>query len=173
METAILVLAAVAAAALVASAVLLVALLRQRGRSRADLEAVLAHARAETGELRRRLEALTERIERPAPGEAEFVITSVGEAVPATEPLEVPDRLVLGATLGEPLVKAAAFTHGVRRALSAESRNRIRFAMRQEARRSRRERRREMKAAWRAHQARFRESRLGEAQRADGLVDPA
>ncbi len=166
METAILVLAAVAAAALVAAVVLLVALLRQRGRSRADLEAVLAHSRAETGELRRQLEELAGRVERPAPAEAEFVITSVGDAVPDAE--AVPDRLVLGATLGEPLVKAAAFTHGVRRALSAESRNRIRFAMRQEVRRSRRERRREMKAAWRAHQARFRE-----AQRADGLVDPA
>ncbi len=172
METASTVLAAVAAAALVASAILLVALLRQRGRSRADLEAVLAHARAETEELRRQLEELAGRIERPAaPAEAEFVITSVGEPRPdgvQPGPLEVPDRLVLGATLGGPLVKAAAFTHGLRRALSAESRNRIRFAMRQEVRRSRRERRREMKAAWRLHQARFRET-----QRSDGLADPA
>lgn len=168
METAILVLAAVAAAALVASAILLVALLRQRGRARTDLEAVLSRSRSETEDLRRQLDELAGRIARtPAEtAEAEFVITSVGEPEPETT--EVPDRLVLGATLGEPLVKAAAFTHGLRRALSAESRNRIRFAMRQEVRRSRRDRRRAMKAAWRAHQARF-----AEGQGADGLVDPA
>lgn len=172
METAILVLSVVATAALLASAILLVALLRQRGRSRADLEAALAaglaDARAETEELRRQLDRLAGRIESAVgPAEAEFVITSVGASRP--EPTDVPDRLVLGATLGEPLVKAAAFTHGIRRALSAESRNRIRFAMRQEVRRSRRERRREMKAAWREHQARFRD-----AQRSsDGLADPA
>lgn len=165
METAILVLAAVAAAALVASTILLLALLRQRGRARSDLEATLARSQAETAGLRRQLDELAGRIERPS-AEAEFVITSVGR--PEPEAVEVPDRLVLGATLGEPLVRAAAFTHGLRRALSAESRNRIRFAMRQEVRRSRRERRREMKAAWRQHQARFREG-----QGADGLVDPA
>ena len=46
----------------------------------------------------------------------------------------VPDRVVLSATVGEPLVKAVAFGHGVRRALSAESRNRIWFEMRREVR---------------------------------------
>jgi hypothetical protein len=42
-------------------------------------------------------------------------------------------------------VKVAAFTHGVRRALSAESRNRIWFEMRREVRAARRRRRRLVK----------------------------
>jgi hypothetical protein len=60
---------------------------------------------------------------------------------------------VLSATLGEPLVRVVSLGHGVRRALSAESRNRIRFEVRREARRSRKQRRREMKDAWRRERA--------------------
>ena len=41
----------------------------------------------------------------------------------------------------ESVLKAASLTHGVRRALAPETRNRIRFAMKQETKRSRRERR--------------------------------
>ncbi len=66
------------------------------------------------------------------------------------EPLPtVPDRVVLSATLGEPLVKAVALGHGVRRALAPQTRNRIRFAMRREVKRARKVRRREMREAWR------------------------
>ncbi len=43
------------------------------------------------------------------------MITDAGE--PEAEP-NVPDRVVLSATLGEPLVKVVAFGHGLRRALS-------------------------------------------------------
>jgi len=50
-------------------------------------------------------------------------------------------------------VKVVAFGHGVRRALSAESRNRIWFEMRREVRRARKQRRREMKDALRRMQA--------------------
>ena len=53
----------------------------------------------------------------------------------------MPDRLVLTATFGAPLVKVAAFGHGVRRALSPENRNRIWFEMRKEVRTSRKRRR--------------------------------
>jgi hypothetical protein len=63
---------------------------------------------------------------------------------------------VLSATLGEPLVKAAAFGHGVRRALSAESRNRIWFEMRREVRASRRRRRQLRKRLEREYRARLR-----------------
>jgi hypothetical protein len=45
----------------------------------------------------------------------------------------------------ESVVKVAALAHGVRRALSPQSRNRIRFEMRREVKRSRRERRRSAK----------------------------
>jgi hypothetical protein len=65
---------------------------------------------------------------------------------------------VLSATLGEPLVKTAAFAHGVRRALSAESRNRIWFEVRREVRASRRRRRQLRKRLDREHRARLRSS---------------
>ena len=65
----------------------------------------------------------------------------------------MPDRVVLSATVGEPLVKVVSFGHGLRRALSPESRNRIWFEVRREVRRARKQRRREMKEAWRRMQA--------------------
>lgn len=79
----------------------------------------------------------------------------VAEAIPGSgepdlaEPRAVADQLVLSATLGEPLLRAAALGHGVRRALSAEARNRIWFEVRREVRRTRKQRRRDMKAAYR------------------------
>jgi hypothetical protein len=133
-----------AATGLLLLAVLLTLLLRGRAESRRDLAA----AAAETAELRRRLDALTEQLERSAERErqraveAAYVITDAGADRP--EP-NVPDRVVLSATVGEPLVKVVSFGHGLRRALSAESRNRIWFEMRREVRASRRRRRREMK----------------------------
>ena len=135
---------ALAAAGLLLLAVLLTLLLRSRAESRR----ALAAAAAETAELRRRLDALTEQLEHSAEVEREraaqaaYVITDAGEERP--EP-NVPDRVVLSATVGEPLVKVVSFGHGLRRALSAESRNRIWFEMRREVRASRRRRRREMK----------------------------
>lgn len=71
---------------------------------------------------------------------AEFLITDVG-STPTNPAAEVSSRLVLSATVGEPLVRMASFVYGVRRALTAENRNRIRFEMRREIRRSRKARR--------------------------------
>ncbi|HET7388939.1 MAG TPA: hypothetical protein VFJ19_20000 [Nocardioidaceae bacterium] len=51
--------------------------------------------------------------------------------------------------LGESLVRIVSFGYGVARALSPESRNRIRFAMGREVKRARKQRRREQRAAWR------------------------
>jgi len=132
-------LAAVAGAAAMLLLVSLVLVVSRRRRSRADLEAMLDAAHRESDHLRLRLEELTSRPAELEP--AEFVITHVGEPEDPGAQLAVSDRLVLSATLGEPLVKAAAFSHGVRRALSAESRNRIWFEMRREVRASRRRRR--------------------------------
>ncbi len=132
--------------------VLLALLVRGRAESRRELAATVA----ETTELRRRLDELTEQLERTVesdrgrPGESAYVITDAGESRP--EPT-VPDRVVLSATVGEPLVKVVSFGHGLRRALSAESRNRIWFEVRREVRRARKQRRREMKEAWRRMQA--------------------
>lgn len=151
------ILGAVAGAAVTLALVGLVVLLRRR--SQVDLVAQIEAANREVDDLRLRLDVAHARLEghtgrrqeqRPEPAsDRPFVITDVGEAAvlfgtpaeQAPDPVQVPDRLVLSATLGGPLVKAAAFTHGVRRALSAENRNRIRFQMRQEVRAARKRRR--------------------------------
>ncbi|MBW8750220.1 MAG: hypothetical protein JF565_02205 [Propionibacteriales bacterium] len=155
-------LAACAGAAATLLLVAVVALLTRRRRRRVDLEAMLAASQREVDDLRHRLDELTggrpayleELFAAPstpsAPQQAEFVITHVGESGldPARLPddaVAVPDRLVLSATVGEPLVKVAAFSHGVRRALSARSRNRIWFEMRSEVRAARKRRRRLVK----------------------------
>ncbi|HEX2894722.1 MAG TPA: hypothetical protein VHO29_12050 [Marmoricola sp.] len=155
---------AVGAAAILAVVTVLV--LRGR-RSRADLEEMLLAARRETDELRRRLDELTGDRRTDAPvarshreATEAFVITHVGDPdevdQSALSASPVPDRLVLSATLGEPLVKVAAFSHGVRRALSPESRNRIWFEVRREVRASRRRRRALRKRLEREYRANLR-----------------
>lgn len=140
----------------------LVVLLRRRNRTRADLEAMLAAAQRESDDLRARLEELSARPEQ----QAAFVITDAGMshelAVPDPEQVRVPDRLVLSATVGAPLVKVAAFSHGLRRALSAESRNRIWFEMRREVRAARKRRRRLLKEYQRQLRSDERAGELGE-----------
>jgi hypothetical protein len=145
--------AGLAGAAAMLLLVTVVLLATRRRRSRVDLQAQLESALAENDDLRRRLDVLT-RPQVAVPEPADFVITHVGE--PDPEPQAVPDRLVLSATLGVPLVKAAAFSHGVRRALSAESRNRIWFEMRREVRAARRQRRQLRKQLEREYRARLR-----------------
>ncbi|MCW2780815.1 MAG: hypothetical protein JWR35_1264 [Marmoricola sp.] len=139
-----------AAVALVIAGVLVATLLSDRRAIRRHLD----QSRAETDELRRRLDEIGRQLaDRTAAEKAkppvEFLITDAGELVAADQLTAVPDRLVLSATLGEPLVKVVALGHGVRRALSAESRNRIWFEMRKEVRRARKQRRRDVKAAMR------------------------
>jgi hypothetical protein len=95
---------------------------------------------------------------------AAFVITRVGgpdedqvpaaDAVPVAHPID--GRLFADIVARETVVKAAGWTYGLRRALSPESRNRIRFEVRQETRRAGRERRAEMKQALREFRARER-----------------
>jgi len=131
------------------------------------LLAVLLHTRAErrrsraqdtAGEqldaLRARVDELTEELRRsrsttPAVlPSSEFVITTAGLSESETAPTRpVSDRAVLSVTLGEPVVKLAALGYGIRRALSAESRNRISFEMRREVKRARKERRRAARRA--------------------------
>ncbi|MEO7352616.1 MAG: hypothetical protein ABIR34_13950 [Marmoricola sp.] len=160
METPVLIAGAVVV--LIFLACVLAVVLRSRAESRRELVA----AQAETAELHERLDRLAEVLERQSStmirvDDPAYVITDAGE--PAREP-NVPDRVVLSATMGEPLVKAVAFGHGLRRALSAESRNKIWFEVRREVRRARKQRRREMKLAWRRMHA---EDRAAEASSAD------
>jgi hypothetical protein len=150
--------------------VLLVAVLRLRAagaRSRADLSALqervtrlgsrpVAEPRTEED---RTEEPGTEapRTEEPAAGPAEFVITDLGTRVePEPEPVHLDGATFADIVLKETVVKAASLAHGVRRGLAPETRNRIRFQMRQEVRRARRQRRADLKAAQRDLHARQR-----------------
>jgi len=156
---------AVAAAALPAVAGACVLAARAGRRSRAELQRQLVTAREDVLVLTDRLEALaaevveTRRVaeERAARREvAPFVITGVVaepdelappreaqlvHAIEAGRPQWVPAK-----PLREGLVKTVAFGHGVRRALSPDNRDRVLLEMRAEVRRSRRQRKAELKA---------------------------
>jgi hypothetical protein len=148
-------------------AALVVALLALLLTVQAHRRAARAEALAES--LAQRVEVLETPVaeaSRPAAGQASdvreadaFVITEVGapgthEAVPVAQ--DIDGRLFADIVARETVVKAASWTAGLRRALAAESRNRIRFAMRQETRRAGRERRSEMRQALREFRARER-----------------
>lgn len=116
-------------------------------RGRARERSLLAAAQRDVDVLRTRVDELSAELtaSRAAavndPGSAEYLITTAGDPVEPDLP-QVPERAVLSVTLGEPLVKLAAFGYGLRRALSPESRNRIAFEMRREVKRARKARRR-------------------------------
>jgi hypothetical protein len=135
---------------------LVVALLRLRAagaRSRAEVEAL--RERLETLELRRSDEG---RHAASPSDPVEYVITDLGApgAEPAPEPPPLDAPAFTDLLLKETVVKAASFAHGVRRGLAPATRNRIRFEMRQEVRRSRKQRRSDLKAAQRDLRARQR-----------------
>jgi len=99
-------------------------------------------------------------VRRGAPG-AEFVITHLGEVeVPAATCAPVRVSLTgpafADALVRESVVHTASFVHGLRRALAPETRNRIRFEMRRELKRTRKQRRLEAKVALREYRARHR-----------------
>ena len=146
MNTATIIAAAAAALVIVVVIVFAVVLRRQQRHHREELAQVLEASRAETAGLNRRIDDLVASQEslRARATSAGLLITDAGEPV-----TQVEDRVVVSATLGAPLVKAAATAHGLRRALSPETRNRIFFEMRREVRRARKQRKREMRAAWR------------------------
>ena len=151
---AIAVLAAVAAVAVLGLVVAVTTSVSARRR----LEHELRTSRESEERLRARVEELSRAVEvadphhAPAPDQ-EFVITSLGDVSPAPadqdgrapEGLSGPAFASLAAR--ESLIRLVSLGHGVRRALSAESRNRIRFEVGREIRRSRKVRRREVKEA--------------------------
>ena len=135
----------VAAAALAAVALLLalvVALVVSGRRTRAELAAT---RRAQT-ELLERVDALavTSAARHPDVEAAEFVITDVGRDTSVDDgpdtsgpaPGRIDGRLFADIVARETVVKAASWSSGLRRALSAENRNRIRFEVRRETRRA-------------------------------------
>ncbi|MFC4786182.1 hypothetical protein ACT8ZV_17005 [Nocardioides sp. MAHUQ-72] len=137
-----------------------------RVRSRTDRE--LAAARAEASSLRARVEEIEHRLAADAQAprreleghEArEYVITHLGDPEPDAgrdlTPPEIDRALFADLVLRETVVKAASLTHGVRRALAPETRNRIRFEVRREVKRARKQRRadtREARRDWAARQ---------------------
>jgi hypothetical protein len=156
---------AVAAAAVLAAAGACVLAVRSGRRSRAELQHQLVAAREDVLALTDRLEAVAAEVvqarriaeEQVARKElASFVITGVvAEPDGVTTPREA--QLVHAIEAGTPhwvpakplreaLVRTVALGHGVRRALSPDKRDRILLEMRAEVRRSRRQRKAEMKA---------------------------
>lgn len=145
-----------------AGVVALVALLlAARARARAVRAESLARDLAE------RIEALASpATEAPAPpvDATTYVITHLDDegitpagrrdAAPLARPID--GRLFADVVAREAVVSAASWSHGLRRALSPEARNRVRFAVRQETRLAGRERRAEMKQALREFRARER-----------------
>lgn len=144
--------AALVLVALVAT--LLLVLVRERSRARTELAAT----RAEAAELRARIEALAVQMAASRRQPEEYVITHLGEDglltdegfEPGAERLPQPaeridGKLFADLVLRETVVKAAALGHGVRRAMAPETRNRIRFEIRREVKRSRKERKDEFK----------------------------
>jgi hypothetical protein len=152
------------AAGAVALAALLVALVSWR-----VARGALAQSRAHADRLAEREQvtaAAAAPSADPAPGLASYVITDL-HAEPAppapVEPARIDGRLFTDIVAREAVVKAAAWTHGVRRALSAETRNRIRFQVRQQAKQARRDRKVEMREALREYRARNRPTDEGDA----------
>lgn len=151
------------AAGVVALVALLVALRAHRRASRA--EAAVA-AVADRVALLDRPAADVARETAEDPGVGSYVITSIDRATPERAPEQashpapvaqpIDGRLFADIVARETVVKAASWTHGLRRALSPEARNRIRFEVRQGTRRAGRERRAEMKQALREFRARER-----------------
>lgn len=127
---------------------------RERSRTRAEV----ADLRARLDELERGV--LTTSVSAPA----EFVITGLGsEHTEAAEPPAVDGAVFADTVLRETVVKAASLAHGVRRGLAPATRNRIRFEMKQEVRRARKQRRADLKAAQRDLHARQRAGLAEEA----------
>lgn len=130
-----------------------------RARRRSVRAEALAASLAERVAL---LESPATDVARPAASadESTYVITRLDADHAAAEPpsvaVDIDGRLFADIVARETVVKAASWTAGLRRALSPESRSRIRFQVRQETRRAGRERRAETKQALREFRARER-----------------
>ena len=133
--------------------VLLVALARLRARTTREIAA----AHAEAAALRERLDRLEQQRATPEPvaTDHEYRITRVGDPVDE-EPVRLERTAFADVLLRESVIRLGSLGHGVRRAMSAESRNRIRFEMKREVKRARKQRRAEQREAYRDWQARQR-----------------
>ncbi|MCR1783066.1 hypothetical protein KVF89_11015 [Nocardioides carbamazepini] len=154
-------LAALTAVAVLALAVAALRLSRSARQARSHTEALLAAAAQDADALREQLagieaelqerQELAGRRERTPVAmvdDREYVITDLGqENGPRVPARVVPAPMFADILLRESVIKTAALAAGLRRALSPEVRNRIRFEMKREVKRSRKERRLVLKAA--------------------------
>jgi hypothetical protein len=136
-------------------------LLAVRAAARSNRE--LAAARAQARALADRLAVVEESLAR---GQTEsrdsqsYVITHVGDHEP-DDPVppvvgRIDGKLFADIVARESAIKAVGLAHGLRRALAPEVRNRIRFEMKREVLRARKQRRTDLKAALREFRARER-----------------
>lgn len=146
-------LAALVLAGLLGLAIGAVALLVVLRRTRRHTDELMAGADDRVEELRHHLTELEDRFETTRAttsvpvreDEPEYLITGLGEPEPAAPMLPGPvfaDRLAR-----ESVIRAASLAAGLRRALAPETRNRIRFEMKREVKRSRKQRRADVKQA--------------------------
>jgi hypothetical protein len=142
------------------------------------LSVALARARRDVTRTADELTALRRRVDElaqsrastaptaTAPAPVEFVITDLGALKPPPEPVRLEGPTFADIVLRETVVKAASLAHGVRRGLAPATRNRIRFEMKQEVRRARKQRRADLKAAQRDLHARQRAGLAADAREA-------
>ena len=150
--------AVLAAVALVALLVAVLAVTVAR-RAVARFEALAREVRAVMPSPEAGTETALAAEPEPVDETAAFVITDAGADRPADDdrsvlPERIDGRLFVDIVARETLVKAASWGHGLRRALAPETRNRIRFEVRQQARQSRKDRKVEMREALREYRAR-------------------
>ncbi|MEO9325145.1 hypothetical protein ABFT23_16740 [Nocardioides sp. C4-1] len=139
---------------------LTVALVRSHSRTRA----AVAEARADAAGLAEQVAAIERRLDqaaRPAKvDEHEYVVTMLGrddDRVPAEPAPVVPGPLFADLVLRESAVQAASYAAGLRRALAPEVRHRIRWAMKREVKRARKQRKADLRQAKRDFDARERD----------------
>ncbi|HWJ09281.1 MAG TPA: hypothetical protein VNS46_07890 [Nocardioides sp.] len=139
-------------------------------RSRRDTEALLAAAASDAEALRGQLAGLElqlrsqatavetrDRVPVAVVDDREYLITDLGkERGPRVPARVVPAPQFADILFRESVIKTAALAAGLRRALSPEVRNRIRFEMRREVKRSRKERKLMLRAARRDWESRQR-----------------
>jgi hypothetical protein len=141
--------------------VLLVALWRVRaGASRTADELAVVRRRLDDLE---RTRVVLPAAAAPVAAPVEFVITDLGRDEATPQALHLDGPAFADIVLKETVVKAASLAHGVRRGLAPATRNRIRFEMKQEVRRARKQRRADLKAAQRDRHARQRAALAEEA----------
>lgn len=155
-------------AALVVGVVLAARSARRQAAATGELTAALAASEARAASLAERLARLERRSAgvqstEPLTGQLSHPAYAGEEgSTPATSleglegRVEIDGRLFTDIVARETTIKAAGLWHGLRVALTPENRNRIRFEMKQEVKRSRRHRRDDLKAALRELRARER-----------------